>query len=555
MSREQKEWTIYVVLLLAALTFRVGLARFLPNDDPYDGKVYAQLARNLLERHVYSHSPEPPYEPSIIRLPGYPLLLAGIYSLFGHGNNAAARVVQGVIDTASCALVALIAFQWGLEAKQRRTAAIAGLALAAACPFTAIYVAAILTETATVFLALAGCLCATLAFQAASRKRAILLWSLTGLVAGLAVLFRPDSGLFAAAIGITLLAGPFMSAERAEEKRKPWSKLSRPVYLAAIFSVTFCLALVPWTIRNRRVFHLFQPLAPAHAEMPGEFVPHGYLSWLRTWVESDRYIGPVLWSLDQQPLKLDDFPASAFDSQQEKQRVAALLEQYNNPSQSGAEAVAEGDENAPSMNPESEGDEGSSPDTTPSPDASEPEEADDESENSELGNQPTPEGEPQDVEMTPQIDAAFAQVAQERITRAPFRYYVRLPVRRALSLWFDTHSQYYPFEGELFPLKDLDTELRQQIWLPLFAGLTWLYTLLGMAGAWILWRSRGAAARRWVLLTALIILLRLGFFSTLENPEPRYVVVLFPFLSIMGGIAISYLLHAIKRFRPHIGNR
>jgi hypothetical protein len=42
-------------------------------------------------------------------------------------------------------------------------------------------------------------------------------------------------------------------------------------------------------------------------------------------------------------------------------------------------------------------------------------------------------------------------------------------------------------------------------------------------------------------LAALIIFLRLGFFSTLENPEPRYVVEIFPFLAILGGVAISRL--------------
>jgi hypothetical protein len=35
-----------------------------------------------------------------------------------------------------------------------------------------------------------------------------------------------------------------------------------------------------------------------------------------------------------------------------------------------------------------------------------------------------------------------------------------------------------------------------------------------------------------------MIFLRLGFFATLENPEPRYVVEIFPFLSILGGIAV-----------------
>jgi hypothetical protein len=141
--------------------------------------------------------------------------------------------------------------------------------------------------------------------------------------------------------------------------------------------------------------------------------------------------------------------------------------------------------------------------------------------------------------MTSEIDAQFDQIARERIARSRFRYYLRLPVKRAVSLWSDTHSQYYPFEGELFPLDDLDYTIHQQYWLPLFAGLTWIYTLLGVAGAWVLWRARTFEARRWLILSLLIMFLRLGFFSTLENPEPRYVVELFPFLAILGGIAFA----------------
>jgi len=82
----------------------------------------------------------------------------------------------------------------------------------------------------------------------------------------------------------------------------------------------------------------------------------------------------------------------------------------------------------------------------------------------------------------------------------------------------------------------LDHEIHQQYWLPLFAGLTWVYTLLGVIGGWLLWRSR---ERRWLLMTALLIFLRLGFFATLENPEPRYTVELFPFLIILGAIGLS----------------
>ena len=152
----------------------------------------------------------------------------------------------------------------------------------------------------------------------------------------------------------------------------------------------------------------------------------------------------------------------------------------------------------------------------------------------------------QPVEMTPEIDAGFAQIARERIARHPFRYFLLLPVKRALSLWFDTHSQYYPFEGELLPLGDLDHDIHQQVWLPLFAGLTFFYTLLGIAGGLALWQTRDFMSRQWLLLASLMIFLRLGFFSTLENPEPRYVVELFPFLSILGGIALTRILIQIS---------
>jgi len=65
--------------------------------------------------------------------------------------------------------------------------------------------------------------------------------------------------------------------------------------------------------------------------------------------------------------------------------------------------------------------------------------------------------------------------------------------------------------------------------------------LLGLLGGWLLWRSGNSAARRYLLLAALVIFVRLAFFATLENPEPRYVVEFFPFLSILGGTAIAHL--------------
>src|SRR2546428_7638417 len=574
MANKRNGTLVYALLLTAALSFRVAVARFLPNDAPFDGKVYAQIARNVLEQHSYSHATEPPYNPSLIRLPGYPLFVAGVYSVFGHGDDTAVRIVQALLDMATCALIAIVAFLWEPDEKLKRRSSIAALALAALCPFTTIYVATILTEIPTTFLAVAMCLTATLAFKATRPGNGLLLWAATGALAGLAVSFRPASGLFALAIGITLVVTTLWRSsdvKLSQKREELLYKFSRAAYLGAVFSLAFCLVLVPWTIRNFRVFHLFQPLAPAHAEMPGEFVPRGYLAWVRTWIDDGRYIGPVLWSLDESPIKLDEIPDRAFDTAEEKQRVAALFEKYNHPPEvSGLLSAGPELQETPTppedqLNPnpdtsaktedepapKDQGDEASGADEADQSDQGDQgDEADSSDENAspdQAVNQP--------VEMTPEIDAGFAQIAKERVARHPLRYYFLLPVRRAFSLWFDTHSQYYPFEGELLPFEDLDYDIHQQFWLPLFAILTLIYTLLGIAGGRFLWQRRQLATRQWVLLVGLMIFLRIGFFATLENPEPRYVVEVFPFLSVLGGIALTRFGIQIRGGRISFQNR
>src|SRR5712691_5855641 len=95
----RREFLTLAFLIALAATFRIFVAHHWPNDAPDDGRVYAQIARNLLEQHKFSDAAEPPYEPTLIRLPGYPMFLATIYKIFGHGNNGAVRVAQALIDT------------------------------------------------------------------------------------------------------------------------------------------------------------------------------------------------------------------------------------------------------------------------------------------------------------------------------------------------------------------------------------------------------------------------------------------------------------------------
>ena len=555
------------VFLLIGLAFRISVAHWLPNDLPDDGRVYAQMARNVLEQHVYSHDPEPPFNPSLIRLPGYPLFLTSIYSVFGHQNNGAVRIVQALIDTATCGLIALLAFYWQPDERKKRTTALAALVLAAVCPFTTIYTATILTEVLTNFLLVALLIAATMALRklttedtAQDRKRkwtaALAWWGLGGLIGGVAVMMRPDAGLFLAAVGLTLVIGglwPLVlglrkkSADDQGSKTKDLRPKARRIITAIIvsgaaMSLTFIIVLAPWTIRNWRVFHVFQPLAPQHAEMPGEFVPRGYLLWVRSWLDDQKYVAQFLWPLEVEPIDVDELPDSAFDSPEEKKRVAALLDKYNKPDDSENSDTNDAPVEptaSPTPTPSASPAEStkSKPAASPTPDENNDEEDEPEESDQDQSN----------VEMTPDIDAGFTQIARERIARHPFRYYVWLPIKRARTMWFDTHSQYWPFEGELLPLDDLDFDIHQQYWLPLFAGLTAIYTLLGLAGAWVLWRARKFEAKQWLLLAAFAIFLRLVLFSSLENPEPRYVVEFFPILSVLGGLGITQL--KVIRFR------
>ncbi len=72
----------------------------------------------------------------------------------------------------------------------------------------------------------------------------------------------------------------------------------------------------------------------------------------------------------------------------------------------------------------------------------------------------------------------------------------------------------------------------------LFFALNLFYVGLGICGAVRLWRSN-PAARVVIVFLALFTVLRTAFLTTLETPEPRYVLVCFPALMAMGAQAFA----------------
>ena len=516
----RKQRVIFLSLIVLAAAFRIAVVHWLPSDSAGDSIGYEQIARNVLEQHVYTHLDEPPYTPTLVRLPGYPLFLAAIYAVFGHTNDTAVRIVQALLDTGTCMLVAVLAWLWQPEERKKMRTAMVAMALVAVNPFTTIYCATILTEVPSTFLIVAACIAATLAFRADKPEREMRWWALSGLITGIGVLFRPDVGLVTASIGVVVALKLF---------RRPSKRLSRTVLAGAVLSVGFILALAPWTIRNWRTLHVFQPLAPLNANMPNEFVPLGYYSWLKTWMTDGEYLDQLLWDLGKEPVDVDDLPDSAFDSESEHDRVAALYDKLM-----GLDTQSENSTN-------SDPTPASSPSPTPNQPATQAKNANDQ--NDEAAEEDEPEDSnkdqtPQTHDLTPEIDAGFRQIANERIARRPFRYYVMLPLRRAHALWFNTHSDFYPFNGNALPLMSSENTRAENFWLPIFAVLVGIYTVLGVGGLFLLVINGGFNERAWVLMVVLIFTTRLVLFSMAVSVEPRYVVEFFPILSATGAIAI-----------------
>jgi hypothetical protein len=411
--------------------------------------------------------------PVDLRMPGYPAYLALAYWLTGRTGDAARLFVmlgQVAVDlVGSVFIVWLAGLLLVLADKQarQRPVLLAAWWLAMLCPFTANYTAVPLTETFAIALtAIALVLLAGLSGSADDvvfpKPRERWEWRndyqnwpiLAGLVVGIATLFRPESPLLLGAAwivtGVQLLRRGRLGV---------WTRIMAYSGLACL------LPLTPWAVRNVVTLHEVQFLAPKNSNLPGELVPYGFMAWEKTWLYrvKDCYLVP--WKLNDESIDVDSIPARAFDTPEEKQRVAAILETYND-----------------------------------------------------------------DLTLTADEDAAFGRLARERNARHPLRTYLWLPIARAVTIWFAPRIELLPVSGNVFPLGQNweDDRMDQSVTIGFFL-LNILYVALALWGAIRLWRWN-SAARPAVALLVVFILLRTAFLTTLETPEPRYVLVCFPAL-------------------------
>ena len=135
---------------LTGLMLRIYFVLKFPVTQSGDAPFYIELAWNWLKKGVYGFPVNGQLTAVDMRVPGYPAFLAAIFAFAGKSPRAV-MLAQAVLDVAGCFLIALIAERLA-PAESRRRVFIAGLWLAALCPFTANYSAVVLTETLVTFL-------------------------------------------------------------------------------------------------------------------------------------------------------------------------------------------------------------------------------------------------------------------------------------------------------------------------------------------------------------------------------------------------------------------
>ncbi len=134
----------------------------------------------------------------------------------------------------------------------------------------------------------------------------------------------------------------------------------------------------------------------------------------------------------------------------------------------------------------------------------------------------------QTTTLTPEIDDRFSQLAQDRISADPLRYYVTMPLLRLADMWLRPRTELLWIELRWWEYSKHHAETEFAI---AYAALNLAYIVFALIGLWRWPRFAGALL--------LFILLRCALLATIEAPEPRYTLECFPMLIALTGAAFD----------------
>jgi 4-amino-4-deoxy-L-arabinose transferase-like glycosyltransferase len=124
-----------------------------------------------------------------------------------------------------------------------------------------------------------------------------------------------------------------------------------------------------------------------------------------------------------------------------------------------------------------------------------------------------------DHDVSPELDARFGQLAAQRIHAAPLRYYVWLPFLRIAAIWLRPRTELSSADPRWWEFNDDPHLIALSVG---FGAINLAYVLMASAG---LIRMRAFFG---IGLFVLFLVLRSAFLGTLENPEPRYTLEMYP---------------------------
>jgi len=317
----RKDVRFFLAGTLAAIALRLFFVLHFPAVVD-DSRLYADIAMNWLQHGVYGITNSGQVMATLSRLPGYPAFLAAVFTVFGWANYRAVLLVQVIFDLGTCLVITDIARRI-FSAR----AAKAAFMFAAVCPFLANYSAAALTETLEIFftaLSLDFAICG-LANLRDKNEPAIAPWIECGLSTAICILLRPDGGILLASIGAYLILLLVQSLFARNANLASLSALRAGVVLA----ICAIIPLVPWTFRNLRSFHRFEPLAPRYANDADEPPTPGFNRWIKTWIAEYSSVEDIYWNVPGEAIDVTRLPSRAFDSDAQRQETAQIFDEYN----------------------------------------------------------------------------------------------------------------------------------------------------------------------------------------------------------------------------------
>jgi len=136
------------------------------------------------------------------------------------------------------------------------------------------------------------------------------------------------------------------------------------------------------------------------------------------------------------------------------------------------------------------------------------------------------------LHLTPALDQRFETLARQRIGTHPIRTYVALPILRSLDMWLRPRTEILPSDTRWWEFNDDPKWSALAVSLGAIGLFYWLCGLVG-------WLRLLPVAGSGPLL--LFVVARSAFLGTLENPEPRYTLEMYPLLIVFAAVPLAQL--------------